>query len=208
MADTIQTHAAPPAQSARHHPRFSNREALEKWSGEAVTRAGLKIFVRPARADDKAALEHFFGQLTQEDLSFRFLSGIRKIDDARLEAMLCDSDDQSIDFLAFDVETGEVLATAMLAADAKFETVEFALATLPGLKGKGLSWALLELAVRYARAVGVKRLQSLQNAGQADALQLEREMGFKVRACPDDYTLMLAEMDFDPVAARPAEISG
>lgn len=156
----------------------------------------MKIFVRPARSGDRAALQRFFAGLTAEDMYFRFLSGIRKIDDERLEAMLCDTDDRSIDFLALDVGTGEVLATAMLAADRAFEIAEFALATKPEATGKGISWSLLDLAVRYAASMGIKRLQSLQSASQGDSLQLEREMGFSVRGCPDDSTLMLAEKTF------------
>ena len=182
--------------AARHLRRFSNRDANERWSGPITTSSGLKVFIRPARSGDRAALERFFASLSEEDLYFRFLSGIRKIDEDRLEAMLRDTDDHSIDFLALDIETGEILAAAMLVADEAFETAEFALSTRPDAKGKGISWALLDLAARYAGVMGVKRLQSLQSASQSDALQLEREMGFKVGACPDDSTLMLAELEF------------
>jgi acetyltransferase len=196
MAEVSQAADSEPDPTAGRFKRFSNREAQERWSGPLTTRSGLKIFVRPARSGDRGLLERFFGSLTAEDLYFRFLSGIREIDDERLEAMLCDSDDYSIDFVALDVETGEILATAMLAADRAFDTAEFALATRPDAHGKGISWSLLDLAARYARAMGIKRLQSLQSASQADALQLEREMGFAVRTCPDDSTLMLAEKTF------------
>ena len=102
--------------AARHLRRFSNRDANERWSGPITTSSGLKVFVRPARSGDRAALERFFASLSEEDLYFRFLSGIRKIDEDRLEAMLRDTDDHSIDFLALDIETGEILAAAMLVA--------------------------------------------------------------------------------------------
>lgn len=191
----IETSEANESNAARPLMRFSNREAQERWSGPVTTRGGMKIFVRPARSGDRTALERFFEQVSEEDLYFRFLSGIRKIDDARIEAMLCDTDDQSIDFLALD-ETGEVVATAMLVADHEFDTAEFALSTRADMKGRGISWALLDFAMRYAQAMGIRRLRSLQSASQADALQLEREMGFAVATCPDDATLMLAERTF------------
>lgn len=197
MAEAKQPAGSLTKAAGAHPPRrFSNREAQERWSGPVTTQSGLKVFVRPARSGDRAALERFFARLTQEGLYFRFLSGLRRIDEDRLEAMLCDTDDHSIDLLALDVDTGEVLAAAMLAADATFETAEFALSTRPDVRGKGISWALLELAARYAAAMGVGRLQSLQSAAQSDALQLEREMGFTVRTCADDPTLMLAELEF------------
>lgn len=190
MSEANQTAPASTGQPSR---RFSNKEAQERWSGPLTTQSGFRVFVRPARSGDRAALERFFGRLTAEDLYFRFLSGLRKIDEDRLEAMLRDTDDHSIDFLALDIATGEILATAMLVADSGFGTAEFALATAPDAKGKGISWLLLDLACRYSAAAGVKRLQSLQSSSQADALQLEREMGFSIRTCADDSTLMLAE---------------
>lgn len=187
-----------PASAAKPGPlmRFSNREAQERWNGPVTTNSGMKIFIRPARSGDRAALERFFAQVSREDLYFRFLSGIRQIDDARLEAMLRDTDDQSIDFLALDVDTGEVVATALLAADRTFKTAEFALCTRSDMKGRGVSWGLLDFSTRYARAMGIKCLRSLQSADQADALQLEREMGFAVSHVPDDAATMLAEKTF------------
>lgn len=176
--------------------RFSNREAQERWSGPVTTNSGMTVFIRPARSGDRAALERFFAKVSPEDLYFRFLSGVRQIDDARIEAMLHDTDDYSIDLLALDVDTGEVVATAMLAADRTFETAEFALCTRSGLKGRGISWVLLDFAARYARAMGIHRLRSLQSAEQADALQLEREMGFTISRVPDEVALKLAEKTF------------
>lgn len=176
--------------------RFSNREAQERWNGPVTTNSGMKVFIRPARSGDRAALERFFAQVSSEDLYFRFLSGVRQIDDARIEAMTHDTDDQSIDFLALDADTGEVVATAMLAADRAFEIAEFALCTRSDMKGRGISWALLDFAERYARAMGISSLRSLQNANQVDAIQLERELGFTISCVPDDATMRLAEKTF------------
>jgi len=177
--------------------RFSNREAEEGWTAIATTHTGADLTITPARADDRAALERFFEQVTPEDLYFRFLSGLREVDDSRLTAMLCDDDDFSIDFLALDRDTGEILATAMLVADAEFDSAEFAICTREDAKNKGISWVLLDHAANYAAVMGVRRIYSLQSTSQLDALQLEREMGFKVRTSPDDPVHMLVEKTFD-----------
>jgi len=187
-ADTPQPGAAP--------RRFSNREAEESWTATATTRTGVELTITPARADDRDALERFFERVTPEDLYFRFLSGIRKVDDSRIDAMLRDDDDYSIDFLALDSDNGEILATAMLVADRDFDSAEFAMCTREDAKNKGISWVLLDHAANYAAAMGVRRIYSLQSASQTDALQLEREMGFTVRTNPGDPVHMLVEKIF------------
>lgn len=173
--------------------RFSNREAEQEWSGPVITQAGMDLLIRPASPSDHDALQSFFEQVSREDLYFRFLSGIRHVDEDRLQHMLCDDDDRSIDFLALDPDSGEILSSAMLASDEAFETAEFAVVTRQDMKGRGISWALLDHAVRYAKAMGIKKVSSLESASQAGALRLEREMGFTTRSCPDDATLMLVE---------------
>lgn len=176
--------------------RFSNREAEKGWSGIVTTRAGEKIFISPARPSDKKALARFFEGVNRRDLFFRFLSGIRKVDDERLAQMVDDTNDHTIDFLAFDPKTGEVLASAMLGADEAFESAEFAVCTRADMKQRGISWALLDHAVRYAESMGVKKITSMESAQQRDGLDLEREMGFMIRPCPDEPDLIIAEKTF------------
>lgn len=197
MTDTRSTHrqaySAEPGMPPR---RFSNREAEEGWTASATTRTGVDLTITPARADDRDALERFFERVTPEDLYFRFLSGIRKVDESRINAMLRDDDDYSIDFLALDSGSGEILATAMLVADKDFDSAEFAMCTREDAKNKGISWVLLDHAANYAAAMGVRRIYSLQSASQTDALQLEREMGFTVRTDQGDPVHMLVEKIF------------
>ncbi|WP_162789489.1 GNAT family N-acetyltransferase [Altererythrobacter sp. ZODW24] len=187
--------AAPTSSQPR---TFSNREAEENWSREATTLTGLELWITPAKADDRGPLEQFFDKVTPQDLYYRFLSGIHKVDDERITAMVRDDDDSSIDFLALDNKTGDILATAMLVADPAFENAEFAMCTREDAKNKGISWVLLDHATRYAEAMGIKRLTSLQSASDVGALQLEREMGFTVRTSAEDPTHMLAEKMFGP----------
>jgi acetyltransferase len=195
MSDTT---SRDPAQTAvRTKPtRFSNQEAKERWSKAVSTQSGFDLEIRPASPDDHDALASFFDQVTREDLYFRFLTGLRKVDEERLQQMLRDDDDYSIDFLAIDPSSRDIVATAMLAADPEFETAEFAVCTRQDMKGRGISWSLLDHAVRYAEAMGVSKLVSLESASQSGALRLEREMGFATKACPGDATLMIAEKTF------------
>ena len=106
-----------PASPDQKAMRFSNRQAEQNWSGNVTTQSGEEIYITPARPSDKKALSRFFEGVNRRDLCFRFLSGIRKVDEERLMQMVDDSNDRTIDFLAIDPESGEVLASAMLGAD-------------------------------------------------------------------------------------------
>jgi len=186
----------PSAQDKLKPMRFSIGEAEKTWSGPAITKTGLSILITPARPDDQKALKEFFDKVGPDDLYYRFLSGMRHVDDERISAMVRNDDEHSIDFLALDMESGAILATAMLVADANFDTAEFALCTRADMKQRGISWTLLDHAARYAEAMGVRKILSIESFAQRDALQLEREMGFKVTSSPDDASLVLAEKVF------------
>lgn len=163
------------------------------WNADLVTKSGVRFHVRPARPADEEALAELFGTLTPEDLRHRFLTGLRHVGHERLKEMVRNDDPHVISFLAIDEETGKVIATAMLAASEGYREGEFALATRPEWKQKGVSWALLEHLVRYAEGAGIQILKSIETSDDARALQLEREMGFRVHLCPGDATLMIAE---------------
>lgn len=185
-----------PAFPKQQAKRFSNREAENDWSGLVTTQAGEEILITPARPSDKDALARFFEGVSRRDLYFRFLSGMRKVDEERLAQMTDDSNDRTIDFLAVDPESGEILASSMLGADKDFESAEFAVCTREDMKQRGISWTMLDHAARYAEAMGVAKIISLESAQQKDGLDLERQMGFTIRPCPDDPAMIIAEKTF------------
>ncbi len=162
-----------------------------EWAADLVTRDGLRFHVRPVRPDDEKRLAEHFAHVSPEDLDFRFLSGIRRVDHARLMAMLQIDYQRKMLFLALD-EGGSVIATAEIAADPDGERAEIALSTRSDVKGRGVSWTLFEHVLRYAKARGITRIETVESAANASALQIEREMGFIVRSCPGDPTTRIA----------------
>ena len=174
-------------------PPFCTQLTEVGWTADLTTNVGYHILVRPARPADEAALADLFRALGPEDLRHRFLSSIREVASEQIQAMARNDDPHSVSFLAFERFTGRLIATAMLVADATFDTAEFALATRPDRRTYGVSWTLLEHLVRYATKAGIRRLTSIETSDDIRAMKLEREMGFTVRACPDDAALMIAE---------------
>ena len=165
------------------------------WVGYLTTRNGFEFFTRPAGPPDEAELGRFFEGVTPEDLRFRFLSSIRKVSQDRLEAMTSYDHRTTENFLAYDKDRTTIFATAMLAADPALRTAEVAIVILPDYKKRGVSWTLLRHVMHFAKARGIRTLESVETRDHHAAIDLEREMGFKAVECPDDPTLVTVRAD-------------
>ena len=80
-----------------------------------VTRDGVVVEVRPVQASDEPVLAALFEHVSPADLRFRFLSGMRHVDHARIADMVHVDYVRTITFIAFD-QAGEPLATVWIMA--------------------------------------------------------------------------------------------
>jgi GNAT superfamily N-acetyltransferase len=164
---------------------------------ELTTRSGFSFQVRSADDSDEAVLAEFFTHVTPDDLRFRFLSAIKKVSHAQL-ALLTHVDHRRVEnFLGFDMGTGCLLASAMLAIENDLDRAEVAIVIRSDFKNRGIGWSLLEHAAERAAAMGVRTLQAIES-------QVERDMGFTSRACPGDFTLTLLEKSLAGAGAEAA----
>lgn len=162
-----------PAQS-----RMVLRPVPMEWAADLVTRAGVKLHVRPVVPSDERALAEFFMHVSAEDKRFRFLSAVREIDHDCLVAMTQIDYRRTMNFLAF-AEDGTLVASALLTAEGDKSRAEFAVSVRADWKGRGVSWSLVEHVLRYAKAEGIQAVESLESRENHAAITLEREFGFK-----------------------------
>jgi acetyltransferase len=170
--------------------RMAIRPVPAAWSANIVTRAGVALHIRPAVPSDAALLSAFFRQVTPEDLRFRFLSSIGKVDLTQITVMTQVDYRRTISFLALE-PAGSVVAAVMLAADPDLERAEIAMSTRSDMKGKGVSYTLLQHVLRYAEAQGIAIIEAVEFADHDEALRMERELGFTALSCPDDPSLRI-----------------
>jgi len=163
----------------------------DDWRCDLVTHTGLVLHVRPASPRDEAPLAEFFRHVTAEDLRFRFLGGVREVSHDRLMAMTRVDHKATENFLAFADGGNEVVATAMVACDASMTKAEVAISVRADYKHKGVAWELLRHVARFAAAMGVEVLESIESRENHEAIELEREQGFVATTFEDDPTLML-----------------
>jgi acetyltransferase len=162
--------------------RMVLRPVPMQWATDLVTRSGVALHVRPVLPSDEWMLAELFHNVSAEDKQFRFLGAVREIGHAQLAAMTQVDYRRTINFLAF-VEDGTLVASAMLASTGDKARAELALSVHQDWKSKGVGWTLAEHALRYARAEGVRAVESLESRENRAAIALERELGFQATAC-------------------------
>lgn len=178
-----------PAQS-----RMVLRPVPTEWTSDLTTRSGATLHVRPVLPSDEWALSELFAHVSDDDKRFRFLSAVRELGHERLAAMTQVDYRRTINFLAF-ADDGTLVATAMVAAAGDKSRAEFAISVHQEWKGKGISWTLTDLVLRYARAEGIQMVESLESRENHAAIVLEREFGFRTVPCEDSPSEIIARKE-------------
>jgi acetyltransferase len=165
-------------------------ELHEKWTAERFTRSGVALSIRPVQRTDRPLIEDFFRHVGADDLRFRFLTTIRQVDDARIDELCTVDAPRLITFLAFREKL--LIAMATLAGDQKTGKAEIAMTTRPEWTHQGVSWTLLEHAIRFARHCAYTEILSVEKAENEAALQVERDMGFTLSMVGGDASEFVA----------------
>ena len=180
---------------------------LFEAGAERITRSGLSFHVRSADESDGQVLAEFFAHVTRDDLRFRFLSSVKEVGQDQL-ARLTHLDHRRVEnFLAFDMVTGCLLASAMLAIEDDLDRAEVAIVIRSDFKNMGIGWSLLEHASEKASAMGVRTLQAIESHDNRAAIRVEHDMGFTSHAYPGNATLNLLEKSLPEVGTKAADPS-
>jgi acetyltransferase len=162
------------------HPHFAIRPYPREWERRIALRDGLQVFVRPVRAEDEGLFARFFEKVTEEDLRLRFFAAVKTFSHAFIARLTQLDYARAMAFVAIDETTGEMLGVVRMHADANYETAEYAILLRSDLKGRGLGWKLMELAIEYARAEGLRRIEGQVLAENTNMLEMCEKLGFSI----------------------------
>lgn len=169
---------------------------LAEQSGITLsTRSGTSLRLRPATLDDGPLIAGLFARLSPESLRFRFLDTRREPTPADIAAMIGVDHRHCEHVLAFDNASSQLVGSLMMVADERMETAEVAIVVAEDVRGRGIGWSLLKHAADLARERGVRRLRSVENSANHDALEVEHALGFSARAYEDEPGLVVVEAD-------------
>ena len=165
-------------------------------TAELPTRSGAVLFVRQASSGDEAALISFFDRVSDQDRRFRFFSAGEHVSHDQVEPLIHADHFRSESFLAFDEDSGQLIASALLACDNALDTAEVAISIDRDFRGKGAGWALLDFLSQQAERRGVRRVISIEDRDNHAAIELEREKGFVPEAVDGDPGLVILARQF------------
>jgi acetyltransferase len=135
--------------------------------------------VRIAQPTDEAALRRMLEAAEPEDIRFRFFRHVREFPHALVEPLTRADERRHFAFVAAPArEPAELVASAMLVADADGRGGEFGIFVARGHRGCGLGTHLLDCLKREAQAHGIACIHGLILADNADMIALARHYGF------------------------------
>ncbi|GGD44748.1 GNAT family N-acetyltransferase [Croceicoccus pelagius] len=161
-----------------------------------LTRDAVQLTVRPVEPRDEALLEDFFENVCESDRRFRFLSAQAHIGHDQIAPLVEVDHWQTENFLAFDTGNGALVATAMLACDARMDVGEIAVSVRSDYRGRGVGWSMLDVLSRAAQERGLKQVIAIEDRDNHAAIELEREKGFEPRPFAGDNSLVVLTRTF------------
>ena len=176
------------------HSDASAQPTATDWQSDLTTRSGYTFHVRPVSPADEAALASFFTHVGKDDLRFRFLTAIGTVGHDQLVRLVTVDHRHSENFLACEIGSDRIIASAMLAADDDGVRAEVAIAIRSDFKHRGISWTLLDHVARFAKAAGIRTLESIESRDNHAAIDMERERGWTAQSCPGDPSAMILRL--------------
>jgi acetyltransferase len=164
-------------------------------SEELIDLRGVRVTLRPIRADDAAMHDAFIAGLDPVDLRFRFGGRIAEVPHPERERMTKVDPDREITFVATvrrDDGDCEILGEVRARADPYGARAEFAIAVRSDRQRLGLGRVLLEKVVRFCRENGVRQLYGLVAPTNTGMLALARRLGFDVDHVPGGTTAVVS----------------
>ncbi|GMV00520.1 MAG: hypothetical protein AMXMBFR52_01760 [Burkholderiales bacterium] len=140
------------------------------------------VTVRPIGPDDVALESEFIGRLSDEARYQRFMTTVRVLPPAKLQA-LTHVDPQRDLALAATVRRGgreAIVGVARYSVDASGGGCEFAIALADGWHGSGLAGWLMRMLIDSARRRGLASMEGIVLATNRRMLELARQLGFRV----------------------------
>jgi acetyltransferase len=162
------------------------------WEKSVVVPKIGPVHVRPIRPEDEPLYEHFFANMSPEDMRMRFFTA--KPHRAHRFVARFTQIDYAREMAFVALSGGELLGVSRLAADPDYTRAEYAILVRSDLKGKGLGWMLMQHLIAYARAEGLGTLFGEVLATNTTMLEMCKSLGFVIEPDASDTTVRHATL--------------
>lgn len=189
----------------------TTRLAIRPYPSELETTVtlqdGSRMKLRPVRPEDEPLFQDAFRKLSPEAVRLRFFAPLKHLTH-EFAARLTQIDyDREMALVAVPPEPAavqEIIGVARFAADPNIERAEYAVTVRSDATGRGLSVALMESLIAYARKRGLRELYGHVLAENRRMLDLCRRLGFEIHRVEDDYSLVMTRLHLDADSGTPS----
>jgi GNAT superfamily N-acetyltransferase len=160
---------------------------------------GSEVVIRPIRRQDAAAERAFIEGLSPESMHSRFLGQIAHPSDAFIE-QLTDIDyvnDVALVAVVAEDGTDRIVGVSRYAKDPAGGRCESAVVVADAWQHRGLGTALMKHLILIAQERGLRTMESIDLAVNAEMRDLAQDLGFQVREDPDDAKQVIYTLDLD-----------
>jgi len=187
-----------PAPTPEKPWRMAIRPYPKAWEKQVALQDGAQIFVRPVRPEDEPLFAEFFQHVTSDDLRLRFFAHIKHFSHTFIARLTQIDYARAMCLIAIDPSNGAMLGAVRLHSDARYETGEYAILLRSNLKGRGLGWLLMQTMIDYAKSEGLQTISGQVLNENVTMLSMCRNLGFDVKADPDDLGVQIVTLSLRP----------
>ncbi|WP_291971761.1 bifunctional acetate--CoA ligase family protein/GNAT family N-acetyltransferase [Candidatus Symbiopectobacterium sp.] len=148
---------------------------------------------RPILPEDEPLLERFIGNVTKEDLYYRYFSEINEFNHEDLAYMTQIDYEREMAFVAVRPTAfgDEIIGVTRAISDPDNIAAEFAVLVRSDCKGMGIGKRLLSKLIDYTRRHGLKQLNGITMAHNQGMVALAKKLGFTVDVQLDEGIVTL-----------------
>lgn len=175
-----------PYRSATRPPKRQTRLAAPREEGDVLTTAdGLRLVLRPIRADDADALRRGFARLTPEQVRLRTFHRQNELTPAAAERLVRIDPETSSAWVAVDAD-GEIRGEARLHVDSIDDGGEFGVTVDPSFTGRGIGRALMQRLLDDAKRRGLQTIWGDVLTDNSAMLDFVKRIGAHREFVPDE----------------------
>ncbi|MBT0731359.1 bifunctional acetate--CoA ligase family protein/GNAT family N-acetyltransferase [Rosenbergiella nectarea] len=173
--------------------RLAIRPYPQKYEQWVSLKDGQQALFRPILPEDEPQLLAFIGQVTKEDLYYRYFSEINEFTHDDLANMTQIDYDREMAFVAVIQENGidTIIGVTRAISDSDNIDAEFSILVRSDLKRLGLGKMLLEKMISYTRDHGLKQLNGITMPNNTGMIALAKQLGFHCKNSVEDGIVSL-----------------
>ncbi len=152
---------------------------------------GTRVTLRPIRPSDSKIEQDFVRSLSPQSRYFRFFTPLKELSPEALEKFTRNVFPTSMALIATTLVQGREtqVGVARFGPGSKSGWGEFAISVADAWHGRGLATRLLEALFQMAKNSGLSGIEGHAMNENVRMLRLARQLGFNVRADPEDARL-------------------